>query len=687
MSTPVSPKINGVDNPFYFRLDTEFSQNQKSVLVPFIHNSISHELSHIKESFKKKLLFFDNKITSSINDLENKIRTILDKNNHLFEQISIFKNKSEKMDYLEKTVYNNNEHIINNDVRINSLRKDFDNACYKYDKIYLNNLIVSGQIGDYCKYKNLKEFLEYAINKLNQFEIFKQKQEIVFKEYKNTSETKINNLTKLVDSFFVTNVNYIDMKLNELKNAIEIDINMIKDKFPNIQVDYENQITKIKDLLIEENHMIKNEIEKELDITSRNLISKIDKTNHNFRTHRKEYTQVKTACLNIVELLKNNRFNKNLINNNTDKPSSPSLINHFANEIINSFTNEKSHKKTKKKSHNNLEKMNHKRRSIDIKENNKEFSTPRNKKTHYEKNHSKESDLKIPLNRRVYSSNNLINFRNSLSKKSSTNVVVEINNNNSSDENEDSSQFDDTNNSLSKKKQTIEEISKKEEEVKININNNNTNLNNNINNYINTSNNNIKNDKNEKKQDDIIEQLLLSNQQTIQSIKEESDEKIIKLEQKINELITNNNSLKQKVNQLENEKKDNFNFNKLLIKEDINEKPKITVPKFQNVRGFPHSKIRKKTLIKKQSLSQVQSHIIDEPMFGLQSNDFNTEKKIKSQEKNKTNKTYYVSKLFKNNKKHNEETELIKNLSIKFLKPMRNNLVNIPQLNLKNTNS
>ena len=59
------------------------------------------------------------------------------------------------MDYLEKTVYNNNEHIINNDVRINSLRKDFDNACYKYDKIYLNNLIVSGQIGDYCKYKTI----------------------------------------------------------------------------------------------------------------------------------------------------------------------------------------------------------------------------------------------------------------------------------------------------------------------------------------------------------------------------------------------------------------------------------------------------------------------------------------------------------------------------------------------------
>ena len=679
MSSPDSPKIKGEENPFYFRLDTEFSQNQKSVLVPFIHNAISQELNHIQESFKKKLIFFDNKITSSIKEVENKIRTILDKNNHLFEQISIFKVKSEKIDYLEKTVYNNNEHIIDNDVRICTLRKDLDNACYKYDKIYLNNLIVSGQIGDYCKYKNLKEFLEYAINKLNQFELFKEKQDLVFKEYKKSSETKINNLTKLVDSFFVTNVNYIDMKLKELKNTIESDINIIKDKFPNIQDDYENQITKIKDLLIEENHIIKNEIEKELDITSRKLKSKIDKANSNLRTHRKEYAQIKTACLSIAELLKNNRFNKTLVNNSSDKSPSPSHINYLVNEIINSFTNEKNNKKNKTKSNNNVTHFVIKRRSIEPKKKNDEYSTPRNKKINHEKNKVKESDFKIPLNRKVHSTNNLINFRNSLSKKNSSNFHIEINDSITDEQNEDSSEFYESISSQSKKKQSYEEISIKEEDVKVNINNNSNKTN---------TNNNINIESNENKKDELIEQLILSNQQTIQTIKQQSDEKIVKLEQKINELITNNNSLKQKVKNLETEKNDNINFNKLLIRnDDENQKPKNIVPKFQNGRGFPPSKIRKRNLIKKQSLSQVQSHTIDEPMFGLQSNDFKLKKKIKSQEKKKTIKTYYVSQLIKNNKKNNEESEIIKNLSIKFLKPMRNSLVNVPHLNLKNTNS
>ncbi len=214
-----------------------------------------------------------------------------------------------------------------------------------------------------------------------------------------------------------------------------------------------------------------------------------------------------------------------------------------------------------------------------------------------------------------------------MSKKNSSNFHIEINDSITDEQNEDSSEFYESISSQSKKKQSYEEISIKEEDVKVNINNNSNNTN---------TNNNINIESNENKKDELIEQLILSNQQTIQTIKQQSDEKIVKLEQKINELITNNNSLKQKVKNLETEKNDNINFNKLLIRnDDENQKPKNIVPKFQNGRGFPPSKIRKRNLIKKQSLSQVQSHTIDEPMFGLQSNDFKLKKKIKSQEKKK----------------------------------------------------
>ena len=67
----------------------------------------------------------------------------------------------------------------------------------------------------------------------------------------------------------------------------------------------------------------------------------------------------------------------------------------------------------------------------------------------------------------------------------------------------------------------------------------------------------------------------------------------------------------------------------------------------------------------------------------------------KDQEKKNIGKTYYVNKLISNSKilnndkkkTRNEERNLLKNFSMKFLKPMRDSLINIPQINLKKTNS
>ena len=64
-----------------------------------------------------------------------------------------------------KTKQNNaqkktNDQMISYDFKITQLQKDFSNSSYKYDKIYLDNLIIPGTIGDYCRYKNMKEYIE-----------------------------------------------------------------------------------------------------------------------------------------------------------------------------------------------------------------------------------------------------------------------------------------------------------------------------------------------------------------------------------------------------------------------------------------------------------------------------------------------------------------------------------------------
>ena len=82
-----------------------------------------------------------------------KIESILD-------ETQAFKNKTEKINDLIAVSKKNSDQIMTIEIKMNSLQKEFSNACYKYDKIYLDNLVIPGTIGDYCRYKNLKEYLE-----------------------------------------------------------------------------------------------------------------------------------------------------------------------------------------------------------------------------------------------------------------------------------------------------------------------------------------------------------------------------------------------------------------------------------------------------------------------------------------------------------------------------------------------
>ncbi len=85
-----------------------------------------------------------------------KIESILDES-------QINKNKIDKINELVVFSKKTTDQILSIDIKLGSLQKEFSNACYKYDKIFLDNLHVPGTIGDYCKYKNLREYIEVIL--------------------------------------------------------------------------------------------------------------------------------------------------------------------------------------------------------------------------------------------------------------------------------------------------------------------------------------------------------------------------------------------------------------------------------------------------------------------------------------------------------------------------------------------
>ena len=115
----------------------------------------------------------------------------------------------------------------------------------------------------------------------------------------------------------------------------------------------------------------------------------------------------------------------------------------------------------------------------------------------------------------------------------------------------------------------------------------------------------------------------------------------------------------------------------------------ITVPNIDDnkKKSFNLPKIEKKIfhLKKNQSVKKMtylsNNSNSSEPLFYLQSNSVDISKENKKEKKKIKNKNLTQLNSIK---KKNEENKLIHDISVKFLKPLRNSLVNIPNVIPKN---
>jgi len=106
------------------------------------------------QSFDRKV--FESKMNIYEKNIEEFNLRLADMHNITISQ----KEKIEKINDLQKFQKETEEDLFNQEINIKNLQKDLTNSCAKYDRHYLENLIIPGLVGDYCKYKNLREFVE-----------------------------------------------------------------------------------------------------------------------------------------------------------------------------------------------------------------------------------------------------------------------------------------------------------------------------------------------------------------------------------------------------------------------------------------------------------------------------------------------------------------------------------------------
>ncbi len=126
-------------------------------------------------SFKEEILYQVSQTEARLNSAQNDIREYINEKMDTFqksyEKFSMQlldvqtanvaeRVKLEKIDQLEKFKENADESLYTLGNSIKNLQQDHNKACSRYDTIVIENLEVPGIIGDYCKFKNLRSYIE-----------------------------------------------------------------------------------------------------------------------------------------------------------------------------------------------------------------------------------------------------------------------------------------------------------------------------------------------------------------------------------------------------------------------------------------------------------------------------------------------------------------------------------------------
>ena len=145
---------------------------------------------------KTDFAYFRNEILSDIKGMENKINEkiadiykYLERINSDNEQkLGIINNKiknikendstslEEKLNSKYEKINNKlDEKISTLGAKINMVKKDLSDACFRYDKIIIDNLKVTGLIGEGCTFTNLKNFIEFIYKNITEISVAKEK--------------------------------------------------------------------------------------------------------------------------------------------------------------------------------------------------------------------------------------------------------------------------------------------------------------------------------------------------------------------------------------------------------------------------------------------------------------------------------------------------------------------------------
>ena len=298
--------------------DISINSTYNKDINPKLHQVTLQDLILFKEEFLKDLRNYKTKISNNINSEFEKFNILVDKSNKNLKfyekEKSSFMTKLEFTEAKEQLFYEvankNNElrnQVMVNQVHISALRKDIDDSCFKYDKIVSDNLIVPGLIGKSCKFGDLKEYILFNKEEINNA-LFANRQStidlnLLRKKIDSSNgqlNTKIKSLEYRLTNFIISKYNEIAHKFDGLYEELNKRMNSLTHELNSNIEERNNELARLKNFVFEENGKAIENVKK----------IKGEMTN-DFKEMKKNFKNIKKNIISLSNLLMGRSYNHN----------------------------------------------------------------------------------------------------------------------------------------------------------------------------------------------------------------------------------------------------------------------------------------------------------------------------------------------------------------------------------------
>lgn len=275
-------------------------------------------LGQIEDTMRNRCNSFETMLSSKISAFEIRLieaDSAIKSLNAKINQLVVQQEKYLDLGPLQKKI---NENLISQEIRINNLSKEISNACYKYDKIFLDNLVLPGQIGEFCRFKNLRDCLMFILDHTSQMNSYKDRSSIEFRQVKEKLEKNLKAISTEVTSSKDSIINYVKERNNLFEKGLRDEIKSYLELVNETKIENSKHLSEYKQFSIElkkemnavlqvKDDVIKSNLQVASDVKSANAT-----TMENFAALKNEFNKINRHFLEVVEFIRDVRFKRNL---------------------------------------------------------------------------------------------------------------------------------------------------------------------------------------------------------------------------------------------------------------------------------------------------------------------------------------------------------------------------------------